>query len=390
MRRGRLLFLLYLLVLPQGVIWGQKAKPKSAAGKPSLDQLAARVETYWNLLLERRKAKASEYVIASEREKFLDRIIPRFENPQLKSLAPAADKSEAKVTVIVKRVTSLGIMDWPIAEQWVFKNGNWFIQPNQEVLPGSEQKISKMEQEDAQKAALRKKLQFEKSVLDFGLVKQGTTVILKLKYTLDGDEEVVARIEKSSPYLAVEGLKGFSLATGKSVELTVKLATQKLEGIVQEKITLRAKTQDVVVEYPIAVQGYVYVPVSVDQKILRLNPDKEAREKEILVRNNTGTPLVLESFSIPSGAAEVEGLPITIPAHQQGAIKVKQTQKAERPDSAEILMIAFAQPVDDMSLLRINLVLDASDTRDGVIYDPFKDPNIREQIRKNVVTTPKR
>jgi hypothetical protein len=34
--------------------------------------------------------------------------------------------------------------------------------------------------------------------------------------------------------------------------------------------------------------------------------------------------------------------------------------------------------------------LDASDTRDGVIYDPLRDPNLREQIKKNISIAPKR
>jgi hypothetical protein len=390
MTQGRVLFLLFLLVIPQWTLLAQNAKESISAGKPSLDQLVERVETYWDLLLERKRAKASEYVIVSEREKFLDRTIPRFESPQLKSLAPTADRSEVKVTVIVRRGTNFGIMDWPVTEIWLFKDGNWFNRPNPESLPGLDQKIAKMEDEDAQKATLRKRLRFEQSTLDFGMVKQGTAVALKMKYSLDGDEEVVARIDTSSTDLAVGGLNGFRLPTGKSQELTVTLATRKYEGIVQESIAVRAKMLDAEVEYKIAVQGFVYVPVSVDPKILRFNPDKGVREKEMFVLNNTGSPIVLQSFSSPSGVVDIETLPVTIPPHEKGSLKVKQIQKAARPNTAESLTIAFAQPIENMPSLLVSLLLDASDTRDGVIYDPLRDPNLREQIKKNISIAPKR
>jgi hypothetical protein len=389
MKRRSVLFLVFLLVISQWTVWGQKAKPKAPAGRPSLDLLVSRVGIYWNLLLERKRANAAQYVISSEREKFMDRAIARFENPKIKSLLSLDDKSGVKVTVMVKRNTSFGIMDWPVTEQWVFKNGNWFLQPSQETVPGLDQQISKIEQKDARKTELFKKLRIERSTLDFGLVKKGTEVSMKLKYSLDGNEALVAWVDKSTQDLTVEGFKSFRLQPGKSMELTVKLPTQKYEGIVQESIALKAKEQDTEVEFKIAVQGFVYVPVSADPQVVRLNPEKEMSEKEILVRNNASSSLVLQSFSSPSGAIEVEDLPLTIPPHQQGSIKVRQVQKAAHMNLSESLMITFAEPVEDWRSLTISIVLDASNTTDGVIYDPLNDPKIQEQVRRNLLNNPK-
>jgi len=184
-----------------------QAKKGTSAKKPSLDLLLSRVDSYWKLLLERKKIQAAKFVLESEREVFADRTIPNFTDPRLKSLEFTSNEDEVKVTVVVKRNLNFGIMDWPVAELWQVHNNNWYLKPYPPGIPGTaaERKALRIEQEETQKIELRKILRFEKSVIDFGMVQRGTPVTLTLKYALDGSDTVPVLIEKSSTLIKIDG-----------------------------------------------------------------------------------------------------------------------------------------------------------------------------------------
>jgi hypothetical protein len=369
----------------------QSAKKTMTPAKPSLDLLAARVDSYWKLLLERKKAQASAYVLPEHRDKYLDLTIARFSNPRLKSLEPSADSTEAKGVVTIKRVLPFGEMDWPVTSNWIFKSSNWYLKLHTDSMPNDETppppgKIKR----EAETFELQKLLRFEQFTLDFGMVPRGEAISLRLKYSLDGEEGILTRIKTSNPNIKVQGLNNRQLLPGKSMELTVVVPTRIYEGVVQESLELVARRGSVDVPYKFVVQGFVYVPVTFNPKILRLNPNNDAREKELLIRNNSRSDLEIRSISSPSGALELEPMPLTIPSGKQMTLKLKQVREVEKANTSEKLILKFAQPVEDVAALEIPVVLNSADTRDGLIHDLLADPGIQKQIQENLKRSPKK
>jgi hypothetical protein len=132
----------------------QTKKPIIPSGRPSLDLLAARIEGYWNLLLQRKKQQAVGYITSSDREVFSNSQIPLFKNPRLKSLELSADRIEATATVIVKRTLfPLGQeMEWPVTEHWRFEKGNWYREFRRSFLPMPVEKKEVQKPADPQQA----------------------------------------------------------------------------------------------------------------------------------------------------------------------------------------------------------------------------------------------
>jgi len=369
----------------------QNAKKTLSQARPSLDLLAARVTDYWKLLLERKKAQASNYVLPEHRDQYLELTVAKFSDPRLKSLEPSEDRTEAKVVVTIKRVLPFGEMDWPVTATWVFKSNNWYLKLDMNSMPNEKTPPppGKIKSE-ADKYELQKRLRFEQSTLDFGMVPRGEAVSLAMKYTLNGEEEIFAKINTSNPAIKVQGLSNRRLLPGKSMELTVVVPTRIYEGVVNESIDLVARLGDAEVPFKFVVQGFVYVPVTFSPKILRLNPNNDAREKELLIRNNSRSTLEIQSFSSPSGALELEPMPLTLPSGRQTTLKMKQVREVEKANASEKLILKFAEPVEDVAALEIPVVLNSADTRDGLIHDLLAEPGIQKQIQENLKKAPKR
>jgi hypothetical protein len=389
---GAYLWLFAVLCLGQTAL-AQVPGKESAAQKPSLDLLVERIDNFWNLILQRKRLQAAEYVDPSVREKFVEQSVSPFSDPTLKSLELSADRTEANVVVTIKRSSPIGsgIVNLPVTERWSFKSGNWYLQLDPVAMPfsGDKRQAATEEQEEAENRELRGMLRFEPATLDFGSVRQGEPVSLSLGYSLAGNESLPVRVERSTPYLKIQGLKSPLLLPGKHQNFTINLTTEQFDGNVLEHITVTVRWKTASVDFRIPVKGFVTAPISVIPRHLRLNSGNENREKEIVVRNNTSSTLELQSFSNASGVIEVEPLPVVIPAGRQHSLKVKQIREVGNPETPEILNIALAQPIDKIYSLNVTVVLDAVEQKHGLQYDPAKDPGLQEQIQKNLKNAPK-
>jgi soluble P-type ATPase len=72
------------------------------------------------------------------------------------------------------------------------------------------------------------------------------------------------------------------------------------------------------------------------------------------------------------------------------ALKLKQVREVEKANTAEKLILKFAQPVEDVAALEIPVVLNSADSRDGLIQDLLADPGIQKQIQENLKKSPKK
>jgi hypothetical protein len=368
------------------------ASPKS---KASLDKLVNRVDSYWKLLLEGKKHKAAAYIIPSKREGFLARPVPSFSNPRLKSLELSEDRTEAKVTVTVRRFVPppFNELDWPVKENWVFEKKNWYLMPETAFVPIKRRTAIPSRHPNAKeietaKSELNQMLHFEKSVLDFGTINQGTVIDVKVRYTLAGDEPLAVAVRGSAPGLTVLGLSGQSLLPGQMKELTFEIGSGHYDGDVNERIDLVFKRQGVEVPFEFTIKGHVYVPVSVVPVLVQFDLKGE-REKTILVRNNSKEILKIKSFFCETDAVSIESLPVTILPGQQAQLKVKWIKDVARPDLRDNLTLSFAQPVDGMAALGLTVVLNPSKKENHDTRNPGESSNIQELIRKDQINLPK-
>ncbi len=361
----------------------QATKTKTRPAGPSLDSLADQIDSYWKLLLQRKKHQAAEYVLPSDRDLFSSTNIPPFSDPRLKSLELSDDRTEATTTVIVKRslppLTQL--MDWPVTEHWRFEKGKWFRRFERPSLPtqagfGEAPKTHEPEQSESLKKELLGMLHFEKSTLDFGTVRQGAALPLSLKYTLAGDETLSVAMKNSAPGFAIRGLTGQYLMPGQQRELTIEVPIWNYDGAVNERVILVAHRKGVEVPYEIAVTGNVYVPVSIVPNLLRF--EKDDSEKEVVVRNNSKSDLELRRFHTETGVVSLEPFPATILAGQQLVMKVKSAKESRGQQNRDNLSIAFAQPIDGMAALSLVVALNPEKERASKSFSPARGVKIPE------------
>lgn len=371
---------LICIAVPAGA---QSPKTNTPPAGPSLDSLANQIDSYWKLLLQRKKHQAAEYVVPSDRDLFSSTNIPPFSDPRLKSLELSADRTEATATVIVKRALPplTQLMEWPVTEHWRFENGNWFRRFERPALPtqtgfGEARKKQEPEQNESVRSELLGMLHFEKSMLDFGTVRQGASLPLSVKYTLAGDEPLSVTLKNSAPGFTIRGLTGQYLMPGQQRELTIEVPIWNYDGAVNERVVLVAHRKGVEVPFEIAVTGNVYVPVSIVPNLLRF--EKDDSEKEVLVRNNSKSDLELRRFHTETGAVSLEPIPATILAGQQLAIKVKSAKESrdKRSQTRDNLSIDFAKPVEGMSGLSLAVVIHPEKEKANNSFNPARGVKI--------------
>jgi hypothetical protein len=337
---------------------------QTAPARPSLDALAARIDGYWKLLSERKKAKAGEYVIAADRDNFYSSTIPTFTNPQLKSLELSADRKEATATVLVKREMQpfKRMMDWPVVERWRFERGTWYRSfPKMTKLPlpetGNPQALSAEEIEPV-KAQIRKDLKIEKAVLDFGTVRDAAPLQLNLKCTWSGKDPLLLRF-KTPLGFGIQGGDELEIKPGET-DLRIIVPVWQFDGPVRERITITARRQGVDVLYEIEVRGNVYVPVAVSPKILKFS--RGENEKQVRIRNNSKSDIELLPISSETGKIIVEPIPARVPAGQEVTLKVKLDKGTEslKTNKIDSLVIPLSKPVDDVNSISIAITMNAA------------------------------
>ncbi len=341
---------------------GARSGSPQASSKPSLDSLVSRATAYWNLLERGRKQSALPYVAPDSRETFQDRQIPEFASPRVTMITLTAKPTEVSVTVQVKKPFPMfaSPVDWLVTEPWVFQGGSWYVKiekPSwpEPPLPPGQKAVLTAEELGKRTAAIKEALKFESATLEFGTVRRSGALPYVLSYQLAGKEAFNAVAETSSPNLIVH-LENRKLSPGNG-RIQIELLTQNYDGEVNESFTIVVSRQDADVKYEFKIHAFVYTPVSFDPMILKFQSGE--REKEVVLRNNSKSELVIKAaYNV---GFEVSPLPQTISPGAEGRFKVTAVTERKDKNYHAFLFLSFDHPVEDMSSVTIPLIFNCDE-----------------------------
>jgi hypothetical protein len=380
-----------LLVGAQAIVFGgsqsaqkppaqsTRSTPPQGAPRPSLDALKARVIAYWNLLARGQKSLALQYVEPSRRENFKAWQTPPFSDTRITAFALSAKPEEVSVTTEVKRIV-LPITTpvyWPVTEEWVFRNGNWFVMvENPAALPFSTSPgfaahaLSPEEFEKRRKAILEA-LQFETQVLEFGKVRRGNNVPLSIRYQLAGDQPFGIVLKNFPDDLLLLNLPGRDLPPGKDQKIQMELLTRSYADEVNESFTAVISHQDVEVPFEFKLHGFVYVPVSVAPRNLKFL--KGEREKEIVLKNNSKSEVTVNAVS--AGGFSVTSLPQKLLPGADCHLKVAVLSDRSDKNIQSVLSFSFAESIEGMDGFDLPVILN---------YEEVKPKTPEEQLLEDL------
>jgi hypothetical protein len=338
------------------------AAQEPAGRKPSLDALASRAGTYWELLAKGQKARALEYVQPKSREDYLNRQTPAFSEPRVTDLQFSQTPAEVWVTVKVKRVMPLipTPVDWPVKEKWVFEGGKWLV-----VVTNSPDKFARVtstepkapatgsEEEEKKRQAIRESLQFENSKVDFGTVRRGQPVSVELKYRLAGSEAITWKLTGAPRGLTRNDSSGKELKSGEGQKIELSLQTQELDGEFSGTFAILAVGAGLEVPYEFSIHGYVYAPVSISPRPLKFLKGESARE--VVLKNNSKS--AIQVISAKAAGFDVEGLPQTIAPGAECRLAVKLTFRSYGTNHGAEITLRFAEPADGVQSVALPVIV---------------------------------
>ncbi len=360
-----------------------------AAAKPSLDGLVQRVNAYWSLLARGKKLEAANFVERSCRDVFVKRTVPAFSRPRITKLELTTSGKEVSVTVnVLRNLPPLpGELDWPVVNQWVFSGGAWYVvAKNDGVLPlyasTPQAKGTALSPEEIEKrqTAIRGKLAFTRSEIDFGTVRQGNQANFDFEYDLTGDQILGVTVKHSRITDDLLGPADQKLHPGKAQRVAMSLLTDSYDGPIDERITLLVHDSGVQVPYEFRLSGRVYTPLTAIPRVVRLK--KGELEKRVEIRNNSASEVTLESIYSESVHFEVGPLPQVLVPGGTCELTVKSRLKDSPVNRAETVMLHLARPVDEMYNLPLPIVTNSQEPkREGL--GPLSPKQLQEYIQKS-------
>jgi hypothetical protein len=380
---------------PQNVQQQSSAGTRSAAPtnviKPSLDMLKARVNAYWSLLARERKSEALQYVEPSRRADFKAWPMPRFSEPRITTLALSPKTEEVSVTVEVKRVFPPPMpttpFSWPVTESWVFLNGNWFVQAENEAAvpfsaaPGRPiaSPLSPAEIAKRQKA-IQDALHFGTTDLDFGTVRRGDSVALSLGYELTGNEAFGIFFRDPPDDFFVRNLPDRTLPAGKA-QIQADFLTKAYAGEVNEKLTAIISSHGTEVPYEFKLHGFVYTPVYTTPMTLRFKSGEHAQE--ILVKNISKSEVVINNY-LSTKEFDVTPLPQTIPPGSTCTLEVSIIKDRPEKNLVDTLYLSFDKSVEDQGGLDVGIVRNYQE-----VHQKSRAEELQELLKKSGIVIKK-
>ncbi len=335
-------------------------KPAVSKPAPSLDALVQRANAYWRLLAQKQKVEASAYVEPSCRNIFLGRPFPPFRNPQIKKLEPNVSGTEVAVTVsVVRNIPPLPApVDYPVTNQWVYKEGRWFVIVKDDetnlfsTLPGATSPALSAEEVQKRKSSILEALKFKESSIDVGTIRQGIPASFKLNYELSGNQAFGVSVRRGPRGL--RGLPDRKLLPGAARNIELSFPTSEYDGPFDEALTLGIESQGVEADFDFRLRGHVYTPLSMKPRVVRFR--RGEIEKKVEIVNNSSSPATLKGFFSETLDFDITPLPQTLPPGGKAEIAIHRARVKQTVNYVDDLILILAEPVDGMNRLHINVV----------------------------------
>jgi hypothetical protein len=362
--------------------------PQAPAKKPSLDLLLKRVDAFWSALAEGKRLPALEYVEASGREVFLAWQVPAFSDPRVVKLEPAQDGLAVMVTMEVTRSLPplVAPVTWPVTHQWVFRERNWFIVIERGV-PMFATSAAKPDKPPLTQAEIegriktvRELLHFEKTDLDFGTVRQGKSARLSIAYHLAGDQAMDLMFKNAPPELYVRGLEKRKFEPGVDRRIEFEFSTEILAGKLERSFAILVRYNGIEVPFEFKIRADVYAPVAAVPPILRFQKDE--REKEIVLSNNSKSEVQIKSMDCENNEFSVQPIPLSLPPGGSARVAVKLLFPIQKRNFRDSISFNFLKPVEDMEYLPLPVIINPEEPK-PLDFQNLTPQQIEELIRKS-------
>ena len=342
--------------------WPQPSEitPPPRQALPDLNQLQERVLEFWSLVSGGEKHQALSYV-AQGHDHFLNWKWPPVESYRVANLEFKEGSHEVVVTVqAVVRPPGFGTpVNWPVRQQWVFREDAWRILvegSNLAALFGGTSPRpadSSLDQTESRKQL--KQFQIGKRRIHFGKVLQGEVIWDEILYKNEGEIEINVRVIQSPNWIALDR-SYFVAEPGAEGALLLGVFTENLEGDIQGALTLELGHGEVRHTQTVPVLGSVRAPLALVPGRLVLVPGES---HEILLRNDTQETVRIAEIRMPAGFLVSEWVAgsAQIGPGSHSILKVRwDAAQTSEGWSGGVIRLRLAQPVDGQTELTIPIL----------------------------------
>ena len=239
-----LIAVLLLGALSAGSAWSQPSEsaPVDREAIPDLNRLQKRVLEFWSLVTRGQKYQALRYV-AEGQNHFLNWKWPPVESYRVANLEFKEGSHEVVVTVqAVVRPPGFGTpVNWPVRQQWVFREDAWRILVEGSNLAalfgGTSPRPADSSLDQTKTLQEFRRFRIGKRRIHFGKVLQGEVIWDEIPYKNESEIEINVRVIQSPNWIALD--RSYSLPSqGAEGALLLGVFTENLEGDIQGALTL--------------------------------------------------------------------------------------------------------------------------------------------------------
>ena len=357
-----LIAVLLLGTLSAGSAWSQPSEraPVDREAIPDLNQLQKRVLEFWSLVTRGQKYQALRYV-AEGQNHFLNWKWPPVESYRVANLEFKEGSHEVVVTVqAVVRPLGFGTpVNWPVRQQWVFREDAWRILVEGSNLAalfgGTSPRPADSSLDQTETLQEFRRFRIGKRRIHFGKVLQGEVIWDEIPYKNESEIEINVRVIQSPNWIALDR-SYFVAEPGAEDALLLGVFTENLEGDIQGALTLELGHGEVRHTQTVPVLGSVRAPLALVPGRLVLVPGES---HEILLRNDTQETVRIAEIRMPAGFLVSEWVAgsAQIGPGSHSILKVRwDAAQMSEGWSGGVIRLRLAQPVDGQTELTIPIL----------------------------------
>jgi hypothetical protein len=302
------------------------------------DKLIARAQKFWSSLASGQRLQALEFVLPEKKNLFLTGNPVPVLSAKVQGVDLTVDPDQATVRVslrILGVVATSGEVNWTIADPWVWRKGNWYVnlEDATNVFPKA---AEKQNIEEAQQS-IDKNFEILRNPVDLGKLTDGQHFSIEVPIRYTGDMPLSVELAIPNP---IVDLPVSNAITSGSKNFRLLVGTDNWDGPFNLPVVLRIRYGEATVERTLMLQGEVFVPIAFRQEPPN-GPIEEGREFSVFIRNNAVEPVGVQSITTDAKLDLVKW-PDTLPPGQETEIVFKLRHN-QSPDA---LYLDLAVPLN--------------------------------------------